>query len=165
MAIRAADAYSPYADNYYLAKEHVEKYQDLKEHWGAIVCGFALSQGWVEPSGNELCGTITSGLPGGVELAPLNYDNYNYISDYEHPIVTGELTDNTELTDNDLYSNYCSHREFDESTLPAGSRIILRSKKTNNPTLVEYPYGKGKIIASGLTWEHNCIGFKQYGRC
>ena len=50
-------------------------------------------------------------LPGKYSWHPLIGD-YNYIADNTHPIVTGELTDNVQLTDADLYSNYCSHREF-----------------------------------------------------
>ncbi|NLD48373.1 MAG: carboxypeptidase regulatory-like domain-containing protein [Clostridiaceae bacterium] len=100
-------------------------------------------------------GRMNDALPGGVQLAPVTNDNYNIIEDYSHPIVTGELTDKNPLKDGDLYSNYCSHREFIESTLPQGSKVILRAKNSNRPTLVEYPYGQGKVIASGLTWEHN----------
>lgn len=125
---------------------------------GILVMG-ACDSGWAK-------GILTSGLPGNVQLAPVNYDYYNIVADSNHPIVTGELTDSLVLTNEDLYSNYCSHREFNEATLPVGSRIILRSYVTNNPTLVEYPLGKGKIIASGLTWEHNWIyhtGSDQYG--
>lgn len=120
--------------------EYVEK--------GGILLMGACDSGWAY-------GVITSGLPGEVQLAPVAYDDYNYVVDKTHPIVTGELTDNVELADADLYSHYCSHREFVESSLPQGSKIILRSKNSNNPTLVEYPYGFGKVIASGLTWEHN----------
>ena len=124
---------------------------------GTVVYG-ACDEGW----GN---GYLSSKLPGGVKKAKL-YDNRNYIVDRNHPIVTGVLTDSSELSDNDLYSNYCSHVYFCEDTLPVGSNIILRSKSNDAPTLIEYPMGEGMVIASGLTWEHNYVkhrGYDEYG--
>ncbi len=97
-------------------------------------------------------GSLSPELPGGV-IKYLGYSNYNYIQDKNHPIVTGVLTDGKAITDADLYSNYCSHTCFKENTLPVGTNVILRSSADNAPTLIEYPYGEGLIIASGLTWE------------
>ena len=155
MVIVANDQDLGFYEDYNTVKSKLAEYVEK----GGILLMGACDSGWSK-------GTLTSGLPGEVQLAPLNYDNYNYIADNTHPIATGELTDNVQLTDADLYSNYCSHREFLESTLPEGSRVILRSKTTNNPTLVEYPYGLGKVIASGLTWEHSYVqhtGNSKYG--
>lgn len=144
LVIVANDQDLAFYEDYNTVKSKLAEYVEK----GGILLMGACDSGWAN-------GVMTSGLPGEVQLAPVEYDNYNYVVDKTHPIITGELTDNVELTDEDLYSNYCSHREFLESTLPQGSKIILRSKTTNNPTLVEYPYGLGKVIASGLTWEHN----------
>lgn len=97
-------------------------------------------------------GSLSPELPGGV-IKYSCYSSYNYIQDKNHPIVTGVLTDGIAITDADLYSNYCSHTCFKENTLPVGANVILRSSTDNAPTLIEYPYGEGLIIASGLTWE------------
>ncbi len=144
LVIVANDQNLGFYNDYDTVKAKLEKYVS----GGGILVMGACDSGWAN-------GIMTSGLPGGVELAPVYYDPRNVVADPSHPIVTGEMTNSQVLTDADLYSNYCSHREFNESTLPAESRVVLRSSASKNPTLVEYPLGKGKIIASGLTWEHN----------
>ncbi len=128
-----------------------ENYKDFKEHMelfasigGVIVFG-ACDAGWSGGDLNEL-------LPGDVSKKT-HYVTMNHIADNTHPIVTGSLYDNQVLLDGDLTGSYCSHVSFDEESLPAGSKIILRENDSNRPTLVEYPLGKGRVIASGLTWE------------
>ncbi len=139
-----------------------ENYKDIKNYLetfarlgGVIVFG-ACDNGWSD-------GQLNEKLPGGVGKMNV-YAPYNYVADPTHPIVTGELTDNLVLTDNDLYGNFCSHIVFDESTLPKETNVILREKETNLPTLIEYPLGQGKIIASGLTWEHNYVNANAFAR-
>lgn len=133
-------------DNYVAFKEHIELFASIG---GVIVFG-ACDAGWSH-------GDLNAALPGDVTKSNHNEHN-NYIVDYTHSIVTGELTDGVALTDGDLQSSYCSHISFEESSLPAGTTVILRDSNTHAPTLIEYPLGKGRVIASGLTWEHN------YGR-
>ncbi len=116
---------------------------EYAENGGTVVYG-ACDHGW--KSGN-----ISYSLPGGVVKGNY-YSNANYIVDYTSHIVKGELTDNLELTNDKLYGTFCSHTYFDTKTLPEGSNIILVDGK-GNPTLVEYAYGDGRIVASGLTWE------------
>ena len=136
-------------NNYSSFKESIESFAQL----GGVVVFGACDAGWAD-------GRLSTELPGGV-TKHLDYDYNNYIVDYDHPIVTAELSDGNSLSDDLLYSNYCSHDYFDEETLPKGSNVIIRGSKSNAPTLVEYPCGKGRIIASGLTWEHN---FNTYDR-
>jgi hypothetical protein len=155
VVIVANDQNLSFYNDYNTVKEKLTEYVEK----GGILLMGACDSGWAS-------GVISSGLPGEVQIAPVSYDNNNHIADSSHPIVTGELTDKVVLTDRDLYSNYCSHREFVESSLPQGSKVILRSNKTKNPTLVEYPCGLGRVIASGLTWEHNYVqhtGNDSYG--
>lgn len=122
--------------------------ESFARNGGTVVYG-ACDNGWGG-------GTLSSTIIGGIKKAKL-LDHYNIISDRSHPIVTGTLTDSHVLTNSDLYSNYCSHTYFFEDSLPIGCNIILRSKSNNAPTLIEYDLGEGKIIASGLTWEHNYV--------
>ena len=129
--------------NYANFMSNVETFASL----GGVVIFGACDAGWAN-------GTITTALPGGVSKAT-KYTYNNYISDSAHPIVTGELIDDVALVDSDLYSYYCSHTYFIESTLPEGSNVILRDESNNAPTLVEYNIGSGTVIASGLTWEHS----------
>lgn len=128
-------------NNYSTFKDNIEKFAEL----GGVVVFGACDGGWAN-------GTLSSELPGGVKKYR-EYAARNYIADNAHPIVTGELSDGIKMTDEMLYGNYCSHVSFIEETLPAGADVILRDSIKNAPTLVEYPYGNGYIIASGLTWE------------
>ena len=95
-------------------------------------------------------------LPGNVRKTS-RYVLNNYIVDFSHPIVKGNLSDDVLLLNEDLYETYTSHSCFVESTLPAGSKVILRDSDRNEPTLVEYPLGDGRVIASGLTWEYKAF--------
>ena len=130
-------------ENYARFKEYMELFASIG---GVIVFG-ACDAGWSN-------GELIEKLPGDVGKKT-HFVATNYIADATHPIVTGQLTDKKVLQDEDLYSNWCSHVSFDESSLPAGTKIILRESDSKRPTLVEYPLGKGRVIASGLTWEHN----------
>lgn len=132
---------SSYA-NYKSIREQLDYFVNI----GGVLIFGAADNGWAS-------GSFDWELPGGVRKETL-YSDYNYIDDYDSPIVTGLLSDGVVLSDSDLYSNHCSHTVFDEASLPSGSNVILRSTDNNLPTLVEYPVGNGYIIASGLTWEH-----------
>lgn len=112
---------------------------------GNLIYG-ACDEGWGG------CGSLTHDLPGGVTTANY-YSVHNYIVNGLHPIVTGIYTDNRSLADELLKGNYCSHTYFIQSSLPAGTDIILRDAN-GNPTLIEYSLGNGTVIASGLTWEY-----------
>ncbi len=98
-------------------------------------------------------GTLTDTLLGGVGTA-YDIDYTNSIVDTAHPIVTGELTGNDSLVNNDLRSTYASHIYF--TNLPQGANVIFQNE-AGQPTLVEYAYGAGKVIASGLTWEYSTV--------
>ena len=136
--------FSTYA-NYSNFMTQVENFAAL----GGVVIFGACDGGWAN-------GTMTTSLPGGVTKFQ-QYANNNHVINSSHPIVTGVLIDNIPLTDSDLYSNYCSHTSFNETSLPIGSNVILRDTIKNAPTLVEYPVGNGCVIASGLTWEHSYV--------
>ena len=127
----------------------LKKFNEMIEAFarkGGIVVYGACDQGWAG-------GSISYALPGGVTKG--NYYSYrNYISNYQHDIVTGVLTDGKELTNALLYSTYSSHTYF--TNLPADATTIL-TDANGKPTLVEYPLGNGYIIASGLTWEYTFV--------
>jgi len=137
-------------NNYALAETKIEGYiQD-----GGVVVFQAVDDGWQY-------GHLQVDLPGDVKREPhwsessstgFYYDWYNYIADYSSPIVTAELSDKISLTNEDLHAYQISLCEFTESSLPSGSNVIFRGTRTGKPTLVEYPYGSGIVIATGLTW-------------
>ena len=84
-------------------------------------------------------------LPGGARIAnnPI-YDNYNYIADALHPIVAG--------LSSTLEGNSASHEVFEN--YPLGTDIITLSSG-GLPTTIEYSYGNGKVLATGMCWEFN----------
>lgn len=140
---QATDSYTSYE----LIRANLEKYI---YNGGTVLFG-ACDNGWAN-------GQFQNSLPAQVtKFRDMSY--YNYVADKEHYIVTGALTNGTgaALTDNMLYDTWCSHTSFNEDSLPENNHVILRSKNTDAPTLVEYPYGKGHVIASGLTWEFGYI--------
>jgi len=139
----------------YQRYEYISNELEFFARSGGVVVFGACDRGW---GGN---GYLSGKLPGGVTKNDL-YQPRNYISDPLHPIVTGELTDDTSLNDADLTGNYCSHVSFSESSIPDGYNVILRGRSDGLPTLVEYPLGKGKVIASGLTWEYYYPGGPGY---
>jgi subtilisin family serine protease len=95
------------------------------------------------------CATYTSSrvpnlpFPGGMQTlssADLDYDNY--IADPTHPIVAGAY--------DPLQGNYASHEAF--QNLPLNANVIVENE-SGLPTTVEYTYGTGTLIATGMTWE------------
>ncbi len=111
---------------------------------GGVILFGACDEGWGD-------GSLGGQLPGGI-IKKHNYQYNNYVVDNSHPIITGELTDNKVLTDEQLIGNYCSHASFDSSTFVKNTKVIIKDGN-GDPTLIQYPLGKGFIIASGLTWE------------
>lgn len=143
LIILANDQYITSYNEYYLFQTQLENFAN---NGGTVLYG-ACDGGWANSY-------MDTQLPGGVTKGNSN-EYYNYICNSENPIVTCELSDGIPLTDSMLYSNYCSHVYFNEDSLPANTDVILRETSCNRPTLIEYGVGEGKIIMSGLTWEHN----------
>lgn len=136
-------AFSAY-DNYAQFSEYLELYANL----GGVIIFGACDAGWAD-------GTITTNLPGNV-VKGHHYAPNNRIVSPGHPIISGVLTDGNPITDESLSGhNYCSHTYFESDTLPPGTAIIIEDTDYNEPTLVEYPLGNGRVIASGLTWEYH----------
>lgn len=136
--------YSTY-NNYAKAQD---KLNDYVYNGGTVVFG-ACDAGWAS-------GNLSAQLPGGVKKHN-SYMYNNRVVDLEHPIVTGVLTNNDPMLDDmtsfsDFKCNYTSHVYFDTDTFQPGTNIIFEDTN-GRPTLIEYPYGRGYVIASGLTWE------------
>lgn len=149
-------AFSTY-NNYLEFKDYMELYASL----GGVILFGASDAGWAN-------GDLTGALPGNVEKLH-RYTLYNYVADAKHPIINASLSDGDGAVvegknDPMWHSNYCSHSEFKESTLPAGANVLVRSSDTDNPTLVEYPLGNGRVISSGLTLEHSYSYKENYAK-
>jgi len=140
--------YDQYASQVSAFEEYVKS--------GGVLVFFAASDGWAY-------GTLRAPLPGGVAVTTSWYMERNTVSSAQHPIVSGQLSDGAPLTAADLYSNYCTHGYF--SNLAPDTEVILR-EPNGYPTLIDYNLGRGRVIASTQTWEHNWVyhtGNDEYG--
>lgn len=141
MIMIANDQTDDFYDKYELIRESLE---DYAYNGGAIAFG-ACDNGWKDS-------VFSWSLPGGVTKYDL-YSYQNYVSAHRNDLILGTYTDGVALTDDMLNGHYCSHGCFYESTLPTGTVVLLRSSSSLDPTLIDYPFGKGHVIASCLTWE------------
>lgn len=83
-------------------------------------------------------------IVGGVNVIYGSQENVNTNLLPSHPI-TNELPI-------DLNGSSANHCYF--TNLPADVQIITETKVSHLPTTVEYDYGYGKVIATGMTWGH-----------
>lgn len=141
-------------NQYNKIKYNIEKYASS----GGVVLFGACDNGWAD-------GVFNATLPGDVEKNE-EFSYYNYVSNRDNAFAKGDFYTKVPIEDDMLYCHYCSHVNFSEESLPEKTDIILRSSDSQSPTLVQYPYGDGNIIASGLTWEfaYNDVGYNLYGQ-
>ncbi len=88
-------------------------------------------------------------LPGGV-LNVYDTNNDNYVEEPAHPLVS--LVE--DVVPNPFPGGAASHSYF--SNTITGTTIVCTQGEVSggNPTLIEYPYGDGLVIASGQTLEY-----------
>jgi len=98
----------------------------------------ACDEGWAGGSMAD-AGVI---LPGNIDIN-LNYDNWNYVTDQNLPLVSG-LPDAMD-------HNYASHENF--SNLPDGTTVYCVDSQ-DEATLIEFNLGGGWILISGQPLEH-----------
>ncbi|MFB3897577.1 MAG: kelch repeat-containing protein, partial [bacterium] len=103
---------------------------------GGILEFHACSFGWND-------GNFLGPLVGGVTINWV-YENYNSITDAAHPAVHG--------VPDLIYGSSASHGDFDN--LISGTDIITRELNRNQPTLIEYKYGTGRVLASTQPLEY-----------
>jgi subtilisin family serine protease len=83
-------------------------------------------------------------LPGGVTVWP-NFESYNDVEDNLHPVVQG--------VDDPFWGTDASHAYF--QNLPDDVTVIADGYYTGLPTLIEYDYYAGKVLAFGQTLEYS----------
>jgi hypothetical protein len=81
-------------------------------------------------------------LPGGV-INSTDLDDYNDIVEPTHPWVSG--------VPDPMYGFYASHDSF--TNLSPGSVVVAQAQTSQNPTLVDYSLGDGRILITGQTLE------------
>ncbi|HEQ79131.1 MAG TPA: hypothetical protein ENN76_02565, partial [Euryarchaeota archaeon] len=130
--IIASDQSQTFYDTIEASRHRISEYVANGGKLDAHTC----DEGWAGGSWNTI-------LPGDV-LHHADYRDQNYIVDYSHPIVQG-------LTDADFSGwYYVSHGWF--YNLYPGTNIIMVSDD-GNPTVIEYEYGAGYVLATTQTAE------------
>ena len=130
-----SDFYEEYMENVSIFNQYVENGGILEWH----VCGF----GW---NSGDSSGII---LPGGISMNGYAYiSDYNYIKNNDHPLING--------VQSTFWGSYASHGYFvDFIGIP--NLVIITAEEqehSNRPTLVEYSYGKGWVVASSQPLEY-----------
>ncbi|GEM_PF-1770301 len=83
-------------------------------------------------------------LPGGGIMTYGDWQRYNSVMVADHPITQGLP---------ETLSRYQINRGY-FSQLPVGTTTILQTTHSENPTLIEYAYGFGKVIATSVIVEY-----------
>ena len=105
---------------------------------------YLLSGGIIEFHCATINGMSNLPFPGGMRtLVDQDLDYNNYIYNSHHPIVSG-------LT-NPLSGNFASHEAFENVPNDADTIVVNES---GFPTTVQYQYGPGSILVTGMCWEH-----------
>ena len=97
-------------------------------------------------NGGDFNGSL---LPGGATVIGPVIEEFNDIVDPSHPTMQG--------VPNPFFGTFASHAAFEN--LPIGANIIARAQNSGLPTLIEYTFGAGQVLAFGQTLEfHLGIG-------
>jgi hypothetical protein len=89
-------------------------------------------------------------LPGGATVVGPVFEDLNDVLDPTHPTMQG--------VPNPFSGTSASHAAFEN--LPAGTNVIASGQSSGLPTLIEYEFGAGRVLAFGQTME---FGF-QFGQ-
>jgi hypothetical protein len=81
-------------------------------------------------------------IVGGVQTIFGNQENANLVVDATHPLTTGLPAI--------LQGSSANHTFFTNLTPSTGT--ISETQNSNDPTTIEYSYGQGTVIATGMTW-------------
>ncbi|MCI0452491.1 MAG: choice-of-anchor D domain-containing protein, partial [Candidatus Latescibacteria bacterium] len=82
-------------------------------------------------------------IVGGVDVLYGDFDSFNDVVAPDHPIVAGLPPV--------LEGNAANHTTI--SGLPGDALVITETSFSGTPTTVEYEFGQGSVIATGMTWE------------
>jgi len=134
LVIIANDQYDSFYANYAASQVRFNNFV----YTGGSLFWEACDRGWAY--GNMVDQGVI--LPGNITQNH-NFDNYNYVTDQNLPLVSG--------LPNELDHNYASHESF--TNLQDGTTIYCVDSY-ENPTLIEYNLGGGWVIVTGQPLEH-----------
>jgi hypothetical protein len=87
-------------------------------------------------------------LPGGAWVHGPIFEDANDVIDNAHPTMQG--------IPDPFFGTSASHSAFEN--LPSGTNVIAQGQSSGLPTLIEYPFGRGVVLALGQTLE---FGFQE----
>lgn len=92
----------------------------------------------------------TISLPKGVSIQTAVLDETNMVSDATNPLVAD--------VDETFTGAFASHGYFEFSETDLSENVVVMNTGSN-PTLVDYCYGRGRVIASTITYEYHYSNF------
>ncbi len=125
---------------------NVSRFADYVQGGGLLWVG-ASAWGW---NGGDFNGAQ---LPGGATVRGPVFESFNDVIDNAHPTMQG--------VPDPFFGNFASHAAFEN--LPAGTNVIAQGQGSGLPTLIEYEFGAGRVLAFGQTLEFY-LGFGDPGR-
>ncbi len=118
---------------YYMISSYKSKFEEFLQNGGTIQYQLATQGDNIE-------------LAGGIEMFFGYQQDYNLSVLPGHPILEG--------LPKILTGNFVSHCYIDSTTMPKNTKILTTTYNEGLPTTIEYNYGLGKVIATGMTWEY-----------
>ncbi|MGH7596514.1 MAG: hypothetical protein ACREOI_09180 [bacterium] len=121
---------------------------------GGTIFWEACDRGWFNNDPNTPGGDMRFAgviIPGNITTV-FDYDKFNYVTDPSLPLVKG--------LPSIVEHNYASHESF--TSLPVGTTIYMVNE-SSQPTLIEYKYGAGWVVATGQPIEHGYYEGKNLG--
>lgn len=148
LVILSNDQYATTYTNYDAFRANLEGYINA----GGVAIFGNSTGGWNTPTNSD---KRVYKLPLDVQQTFVNLRATNKIVNPKHPIITAALTNHIPLLNSDLTNiGGVNFGIFNEKSLPQGTSVILRDT-SNGATLIEYPFGKGTVIANELGWEYD----------
>jgi hypothetical protein len=117
------------------------------DYYNALSINVAKFESYVSGGGVVQYQLATQGdavsVVGGVQVNVGPFENFNDIVEPGHPIVAG--------LSSPLEGNSANHTTI--SNLPPDAVLITETTDSGDPTTVEYGFGSGSVVLTGMTWE------------
>jgi hypothetical protein len=121
---------------------------------GGTIFWEACDLGWYNNDKNSTGGDLRKAgvmIPGNI-WTKADYDSFNYVTDPSLLLVKNIPTI--------IRHNYASHESF--YNVPVGTTVYMKNE-SDEPTLIEYKYGGGWVVATGQPIEHGYYLGKELG--
>jgi subtilisin family serine protease len=131
-----------------IANDQTDEFYDRYDASASRFADYVAGGGflWVGAASSGFNGGSFSGsaLPGGVTIGGDVFEDFNDVAAPSHELMAG--------VPNPFFGSYASHTVF--ANLPADGTVIARGSSTGDPTLVEYDFGGGHVVAFAQPFEY-----------